>query len=633
MSPAAVLGLACAGLLVGPLCSTLGRRVEPLWALVDGLALALIGGLCFAFVLPHAVTEIGFVALALALAGAAAPSLLHRLSPGRAGEFAVVGLALTAHVVLDGAVLAIQHDDGAVAWAVVAHRLPVGFAIVVAAEGSRRPMAVSWGLSLLMSVGTAIGYGVGPDALAGLSEGAHAALEAVVAGVLLHVVLAPHAAATGHGDPHDHEHHHHEHHHDGQHDHHHHGHHEHHEPRPRPTRWAASGALAGVLLMVAGAVLAEPHGLGDSLASFLRTFWVLVLESAPALILGYGLAGIVPLMLTPARASSLARGGTATQALRGVAFGLPLPVCSCGVLPLYESLVRRGAPPIAAMAFFVATPELGLDAVLLSVPLLGSSLTVARVIAAFAVALLVALLVGTRTRACGPIESEPAPELGSGPWSARLAAGLRFGFVEVFDHTMPWIALGLVIAAMAEPLLSHGALDAIPPALQVPIAAAVGVPIYVCASGATPIAAIALHKGLSAGAAIAFLIAGPATNVTTFGVLARLHGRRTALLFGLAVTALAVVAGWSVDALGISAAPILDAHAEGAAHGSLLGLGCALGLLALAVASLFRQGPRGALRQILEPIHVLSSAGPSSRCAADSPASGVRICRAAPSAG
>jgi uncharacterized membrane protein YraQ (UPF0718 family) len=332
----------------------------------------------------------------------------------------------------------------------------------------------------------------------------------------------------------------------------------------------------------------------------------LALESAPALLLGYALAGVLPFVLTAKRTSSLASGGRLTQSLRGVAFGLPLPLCSCGVLPLYESLIRRGAPTAAAMAFFVATPELGLDALLLSLPLLGPSLTAARVASAFAVALLVGLLVGSRS---GPEpvaqreERETAPVPISGSWTSRLRAGLHFGFVDVFDHTMPWIALGLIVAAMAEPMLAHGAIDTLPPAIQVPMAALIGVPVYVCASGATPIAALALYKGMSAGAAIAFLIAGPATNVTTFGVLARLHGRRAAVLFGLSVTFLAILAGWTVNTLGLPAAPVLDAHPSAQPLGSSFSWLCVTGLATLAVISLFRQGPRGALRQILEPLH------------------------------
>ena len=369
------------------------------------------------------------------------------------------------------------------------------------------------------------------------------------------------------------------------------------------TWWAALGALSGMVALFVGANADATHTMDGGMAAVLRTLGVLVLESAPALLLGYGLAGLIPFLLTTGRMSMLGRGGRFMQSLRGVAFGLPLPVCSCGVLPLYESLIRRGAPPVAAMAFFIATPELGLDAILLSVPLLGGALTIARVVSAFAVALIVALLVGAQSSRTKSADRDFGPETADEPWPTRLRAGLRFGFVEVFDHTMPWIAIGLIIAAMAEPMLSHEAIQSVPTVIQVPVAALVGVPVYVCASGATPVAALALHKGLSSGAAIAFLIAGPATNVTTFGVLARLHGRRTALRFGAAVTGLAIACGWAVDALGVSAAPVLEAHTGAEAHASVFAWLCVAGLIALTVASLFRQGPRGALRQILAPIH------------------------------
>ena len=228
---------------------------------------------------------------------------------------------------------------------------------------------------------------------------------------------------------------------------------------------------------------------------------------------------------------------------------------------------------------------------MLSVPLLGLPLTIARVVAAFVVAILVALIVGGRAPARRPpVESVSPPS--EEPWADRVRAGLRFGFVEVFDHTMPWVALGLVVAALAEPMFSHDAISNVPPVLQAPLAALVGVPVYVCASGATPVAALAIHKGLSTGAAIAFLIAGPATNMTTFGVLARLHGRQTALSFGVTVTAFAVLAGWTVDAFGVTATPLLEAQAGADAGGSGLAWFAVIALAGLGIASLVRQGPR-----------------------------------------
>ena len=234
-------------------------------------------------------------------------------------------------------------------------------------------------------------------------------------------------------------------------------------------------------------------------------------------------------------------------------------------------------------------------------PLLGSSLTWARVVAAFVVALLVALLVGGSDRKLS-IRDEESEKVEKRSLGDRIRDGLRFGFVDIFDHTMPWVLLGLVVAAFAEPLLAHGSLGTISPWLQTPLAALAGIPIYVCASGATPIVAIALHKGLSAGAAVAFLIAGPATNLTTFGVLAKLHGRVKAALFGASVVVCAVFAGWIVDLLGVSSKPILQAHGH-SLYGSGFAYFCLAGLLFLVLGSLLRQGPRGIVGQLIEPIH------------------------------
>ena len=615
MGTVSLLLAAVFGLLVGPFFGTVGARFKSLRELFDGFAIVLVAGLCLAFVLPHVVSELGLWGLGFAGLGVLIPFAVHRLGSDRKWAIGLVALVLTVHVVVDGTLLFASDEHGPLGWAIVAHRLPVGFAIVMVVRSWRAPGWTSWGLASLMVLGTALGFVFAPSIHGWFPETGVEALEALVAGTLLHVVLLPHSEAEleeggTHTHDHDHDHSGHSSHasaahtHDHDHDHddlllphsHSHGHNS-----LRENAWAAFGAILGLTaLLVIGAE--SGHHAQESAFSFVSTFGVLVLESAPALLLGYAMAGFVPLLLTPSRISSLSRFGKLAQALRGVAFGLPLPVCSCGVLPLYESLIRRGAPPAAAMAFFVATPELGLDAVLLSVPLLGSSLTIARVTAAFVVAVLVALLVA-KSPEKRIIEEQKRVKERAQPLSARIQEALRFGFVEVFDHTMPWIGLGLVIAAMAEPMLSHDAIGQIPPALQVPLAALIGIPVYVCASGATPIAALALHKGMSAGATIAFLIAGPATNVTTFGTLARLHGRRATLRFGIAVTLLAVVAGWVVDSIGVTAQPVLEAHSTAQSHSSVLAWVSVFALVGLSLASLVRQGPRGALQQILQPIH------------------------------
>ena len=377
---------------------------------------------------------------------------------------------------------------------------------------------------------------------------------------------------------------------------------------PIPRRGRFVGGLLGLAVVVL--LLGSAHGHEDAgqhafQSRFIDTFVALTLESAPALLLAYLLAGIMSCAITPARANWLQHGSATTQSLKGVLFGLPLPICSCGVLPLYETLVRRGVPATAAVAFLIATPELGIDAMLLSLPLLGPQMTLARLVAAFGVAMLVALFVGRMVRArpaeqsTGPASEQTASML------QRLRDGLRYGLVDLFDNTMPWVLAGLLIAALVEPVLGHVLLRQIPRWLQVPLFGLIGIPLYVCASGATPLAAVAIYKGISPGAALAFLLAGPATNVTTFGVLRQLHGRRIAAVVGVSVTLAAMAMGWLVDLLAIEA--LLQLPGKGHQHASPLQWLALAALACLSLLSLFRQGPRGLIEQVISPIKPTSN--------------------------
>ncbi|MEO0603147.1 MAG: permease [Myxococcota bacterium] len=581
--------LAIGALLAAPVLSWFTRGTSWLRAALDGFVLVVVAGVALLHLGPHAVAEGGVPAMVGIALGVGVPAWLHQT--GRRELWAGAAMVLlAAHSFLDGAALGIL-DAGlttAVGAGVTAHRLPVGLAVVAAA---RRPLHAALALGGLAAL-TVLGFNVGM--VADLPHWVQAITEGLIVGGLLHVVFV-HRVDGAHDHAHSHDH--------G----HAHGHthtHEHrcHGARPADRRASAVGALLGVLTLGGLAALSGGSSALVHLQASGRTFLSLTITSAPALLAGFVIAGLVSAFLDPARARWLS-GGVGTQALRGVAFGLPLPVCSCGVVPMYQSLIRRGVPVTAGLAFLVATPELGIDAVFLSVPLLGLPMTIARVGAAFAVALGVAVIVGRGAPTSQPVPIEADATLRRG-FGARMREGLRFGLVDLVDHTLPWILVGLVLAALAEPLLDPETLAALPSVAQVPLAALLGVPIYVCASGATPLAALAAQKGLSAGAALAFLLAGPATNVTTFGVLSALHGRRLAVQFGLVLTIAAVGVGWAVDAIGLTV-PVLASSDAAHGHGwGGLGLGSAIGVGALTFASLWRQGARGMVGQITNPIHV-----------------------------
>ena len=192
----------------------------------------------------------------------------------------------------------------------------------------------------------------------------------------------------------------------------------------------------------------------------------LTLEAAPALVLAYCFAGLLNALIVQKALVWLKRGGAPKQAVKGLAFGLPLPICSCGVLPLYETLVSRGVPATAAIAFLVAKPELGIDAMLISLPLLGVKLSVARLLAAVCVALLIALVLGQKVpNLRNDVEHQTTERI---PLAKRLHDGLKYGFGPLVDHTIPWMIVGIAIAAYAEPLMDPKAISGLSPFWQVP---------------------------------------------------------------------------------------------------------------------------------------------------------------------
>ena len=573
-----LLVISLVALVIGPLLYGVADKARSTLAALDGFVMVAVTGLVLVHIIPHSLESAGPWALALALAGFLGPGFVeHRLrTAARQAHAAALVLALgglVVHAVFDGAALAGSghggHDTGsALALAVALHRLPIAITIWSLLRG---PAGRNWALSTLVALGggTLLGYGGADAVLHHLGSSWVGYLQALVAGSLLHVVIHRPSLA-----------------------------------QPNTARQRAYAGVAAIAAAAMVAMLADSHLAPDArlhALPFGSTFVALALETAPALLVAFALAGMMQVFLPRATLRWLRTGRPMGEAMRGVAFGLPLPICSCGVIPLYRTLVTQGVPASAAMAFLVATPELGLDAVLISLPLLGADLALARVIGAAVVAVTAGWVVGrvAGRSAVQPPAVEPAAQV-RGSLRSRLRTGLRFGFSEIVDHTGPWLLVGVALAALAGPLLRAEWLDVLPRGADVALFALIGMPMYVCASGATPLAAVLIFKGVSPGAAIAFLLAGPATNVTTFGVLSSLHGRKVAALFGGTIAVLSIGLGLTInavlgDAMGMALGQAVHES------GTTLEVIC-LGVLALVfAASIIRQGPRIFVDQVLSP--------------------------------
>jgi uncharacterized membrane protein YraQ (UPF0718 family) len=579
-------------LAAGPALYAAARSRPGMLAFLDGFVLASIAGLVVLEVVPGTFTQGGAWSFAFLLAGLFGPTLLERAFRHAEREAHIAALVLAVaglvfHALADGVALAGPPGDWALPAAVVLHSVPVGMAVwwLLAPNFGYGPPLLAL---LAMAIGTIAGYRYGVSLNEMLSAQAWAWFQSLVAGTILHVIFGrPHLHDAAE-DPH----------------------HAHAERRT-PREAVRYEGLGNVLALGALVLISMIHASAEAESAVLDRFMDLALESAPALLLAYVIGGFVYGELPAPVLRWLSAGGRLSQALRGTAIGLPLPICSCSALPLYHSLSQRGVAPVAALAFLIAAPEVGLTALLVSLPLLGWEMTLVRVAAAAVLAAFVGYVVAAWARPASFVAAKAAPQChaghdhehehehdrGHGPQPTRWRQVLRAGFVDLVDGTAPWIILGLVIAAVAEPLLRQMLWGEWPDVLEVAVFALVGMPIFVCAAGATPLIAVLLAAGVSPGAALAFLLTGPATNVSTFGVLRQLHGARMAWIFAVVTATGAVGLGLFVNTLPLSppgAGLVADEPAT-----LLEQLSLAL-LAALYLGSLLRRGGRAFLGELFD---------------------------------
>jgi uncharacterized membrane protein YraQ (UPF0718 family) len=574
----------------GPALYAAGRRSARTLAFLDGFVLVSIAGLVVLEVVPGTFTLGGPWSIAFLVAGLFGPTLLERFfrqaeREAHIGALALAVCGLVFHALADGIVLApaqgAESQDWALALAVVIHSLPVGMAVWWLLEpsfGRGPPLAAL----IAMGAVTVAGYAFSDSLNALLGQQAWAWFQSLVAGSILHVIFGRPHLHGAEEDPH----------------------HEHVEA-PLPVAVARFEGFGNLLALAALSVIGLMHAATEGEARVLARLLELTLESAPALLLAYVIGGFLYGELPAPLLRWLSAGGRFSQALRGTAVGLPLPICSCSALPLYHSLSRQGVAPAAALAFLIAAPEIGLTALLVSLPLLGVEMTLVRVGAAALLAAFVGYVVAAWAHGKGSDDFSAEPhECGHGPHTEKSSDPFprwrriaRAGFVELVDGTAPWIVLGLVIAAAAEPLLMQMLWTQWPDVLEVAVFALIGMPIFVCAAGATPLIAVLLASGVSPGAALAFLLTGPATNVSTFGVLRQLHGSRMAWIFAVVAAGGAIGIGLAVNAMPIDV--VKDAVVEPEPANALEWASFVL-LALLYLGSLLRRGGRAFLGELFD---------------------------------
>ena len=349
--------------------------------------------------------------------------------------------------------------------------------------------------------------------------------------------------------------------------------------------------------------------------TFFDNFVEVSLEAAPWLLFGLLAAGLIKVWIPESFMKRVLGGTGAWPVVKGAIIGAPLPLCSCGVLPAAIGLRRSGASDGATLSFLVATPETGVDSIGVSYVLLGPFMTIVRVIAAVFSAIItgiLAVLILGRTKqvipeagavvsSCCSNEnscSEPTPisvavteascctkpefiveenccsadssssetTSGSNFWSRNLS-GFKYALSDIWDDIAYWLLFGIAMAAALATFLPGEALVEWGSGLSAMILMLlVGIPMYICATASTPLAAGLLLAGISPGTVLVLLLAGPATNMATIAILFKEMGRNTVIVYLLGISVSSIGFGLLTDYVVLANDIDIRAQIEGAAE-------------------------------------------------------------------
>ena len=288
---------------------------------------------------------------------------------------------------------------------------------------------------------------------------------------------------------------------------------------------------------------------------YVNAFVSMLNSMSPYLLLGFLIAGLLHAFVPSSIYSRYLAGTGLRSVATAAAFGIPLPLCSCGVLPTAVALRRSGASRAASTSFLIATPQTGVDSIAATYSMMGLPFAILRPVAALVTSLIGGLAVGhwERKGALDDVHDEASYEFSELPKGLlnKVAETFKYGFFDMMQSIGRWLLIGLVVATLISVLLPDNFFSSYArwPLLNMFIIVLVAVPMYVCATGSIPIAAALMLKGMSPGCALVLLMAGPAANVASMIVVNKAFGRKATIVYLLSIIGGAMGFGILVDYL------------------------------------------------------------------------------------
>ena len=320
--------------------------------------------------------------------------------------------------------------------------------------------------------------------------------------------------------------------------------------------------------------------------TFFSTLWTLTNEMSPYLLLGFFMAGLLYVFLPRKIYSKHLSKRSFGSVLKAAAFGIPFPLCSCGVIPTAMSLRKEGASKGATVSFLTSTPQTGVDSIAATYSLMGLPFAIIRPIAALFTALASGFMVNKLDKKnatnieieqsknhcdcencdtqnnkksekeniathcdCGSCETKTTDRPTT--WGAKWKTVLRYGFYDMVQDIGKWLIIGLVVAAIITMVIPDDFFASLStyPILSMLLVLLLSVPMYLCATGSIPIALALMLKGLSPGAALVLLMAGPATNATALIVIYKVLGKKATFIYLAVLIVGAMIFGLGIDYL------------------------------------------------------------------------------------
>lgn len=302
----------------------------------------------------------------------------------------------------------------------------------------------------------------------------------------------------------------------------------------------------------------------DYMLLFLREMWGLCLEMAPYLLLGMLVSGLISIFIDSSFIFKHIGQKNAGSVLKSTLFGIPLPLCSCGVIPVAATLRESGASKGATVSFLVSTPQTGVDSIFLTYGMLGPMFALFRPLAALASGFFSGIVINNFDHDMHHhlSESDNDPKT-KDSLHKRIISGVKYGFLTLPADIVIPLTQGLVVAAVISILIppqfiaEHFSSSNL---IQYTMMLAVSLPIYVCATASIPIAVVLMAKGITPGAAFIFLMAGPATNASSIAVIKNILGKRTLYHYLVLIAFTAISFGYILDNFLTVTLPDMSSH-------------------------------------------------------------------------